>query len=84
MKVTIIIRPEAERDIENAFIRYEEKRAGLGADFLLCVEAGLAKIQRHPEMYPVVHKNIRRILIQRFPYGIFYLKDQTAVVVLSV
>jgi toxin ParE1/3/4 len=76
MMLSILIRPAAERDIETAFRWYEEKRAGLGRDFLLCVEEGLAKIQLGPEVYPVVHKNVRRILIRRFPYGILYLRDQ--------
>jgi plasmid stabilization system protein ParE len=84
MKTAVIVRPEAERDIDDAYIWYEERRPGLGAEFLLCVEEGFAKIQRHPEMYPIVHKNLRRILIRRFPYGIFYLSDQTSVIVLSV
>lgn len=84
MKLSVRIRPEAERDIEGAFRWYEEKRAGLGRDFLLCVEEGLAKIERGPEMYPVVYKNVRRILIRRFPYGIFYFKDQHRIAVLAV
>jgi toxin ParE1/3/4 len=84
MKRTILIRPEAEHDIEGAFKWYENKRTGLGASLLLCVEEGLAKILRSPEMYPVVHKNTRRFLIRRFPYGIFYLLDQGLIVVLAV
>lgn len=84
MNVPVIVRPEAEYDIEDAYIWYEERRPGLGAEFLLCVEEGFAKIRRRPDMYPVVHKNIRRTLIRRFPYGIFYLRDQTSVIVMAV
>ena len=80
----IIIRPEADADIEEAYRWYEKQRDGLGADFLLCVEDGLARIQRDPEMYPVVHKNVHRTLIRRFPYGIFYLIENNVIVVLSV
>jgi toxin ParE1/3/4 len=84
MKLDVLIRPEAERDIEDAFKWYENKRTGLGSDFLLCVEEGLAKIWRSPEVYSTVHKNARRFLIRRFPYGIFYLLDRGLVVVLAV
>jgi toxin ParE1/3/4 len=84
MKLNMLIRPEAERDIEDAFSWYEEKRAGLGSDFLLCVEEGFAKILRGPEIYPVVHKNVRRILIRRFPYAIFYITEHYGLVVLAV
>jgi len=84
MNGSVIVRPEAERDIDDAYMWYEERRPGLGAEFLLCVEEGFAKIRRHPEMYPVVHKNIRRTLIRRFPYGIFYLRGQTSVIIIGV
>ncbi|MBI5570902.1 MAG: type II toxin-antitoxin system RelE/ParE family toxin [Desulfomonile tiedjei] len=84
MKLELVIRPEAEGDIEDAYKWYESKRAGLGSDFLLCVEEGLSKILRSPEMYAVVHRNTRRFLIRRFPYGIFYLVDRGLIVVLAV
>jgi toxin ParE1/3/4 len=84
MSIPVLIRPEAESDIEDAFTWYEKRRRGLGSDFLLCVEEGLSKIQHSPKTYPVVHKNIRRLLIRRFPYGIFYLLDRDLIVVLAV
>jgi plasmid stabilization system protein ParE len=80
----LIVRPEAEADIREAYLWYEEQRFGLGEDFLLCVEEGLAKIQRNPEMYPIVHKDIRRILIRRFPFGIFYIATSERLVILAV
>jgi hypothetical protein len=50
----MIIRPEAEADLANARNWYEQQRAGLGAEFLLCVEEVLERIGRTPEMYMVV------------------------------
>ena len=84
MNPSILIRPEAESDVEDAFIWYEAKRTGLGSEFLRCIEEGLAKIQCSPKISPVVHKNTRRFLIRRFPYGIFYVFDRSLIVVLAV
>ncbi len=84
MMKNLLIRPEAEKDIREAHRWYEEQRAGLGADFLLCLEEGFDRIQRNPEMYPVVHQNVRRHLIRRFPYGIFYLSEADPIVILAV
>jgi len=67
MKKEVIIRPEAEAEIEKAYHWYEEQRKGLGLDFLLCIEEAIEKISRNPEVYSLVHKNVRRILIHRFP-----------------
>ena len=45
----VVIRPEAEADVAEAFAWYEERRPGLGDRFLLSVEAVLAAIERYPE-----------------------------------
>jgi toxin ParE1/3/4 len=84
MIYTLGIREEAESDISQCFTYYEEVRVGLGHDFLLCVEEGLAKIQRNPLSYRIAHKNLRRMAIRHFPYRIFYLVQDRVVVVTAV
>jgi len=84
MKRTVIIRPEAEADLQEACRWYERQREGLGADLLLCFEEALERIRRNPEIYPIVHKQLRRGFIRRFPYGIFYLIEDAAIVVVGV
>lgn len=81
---TILLRPEAEAEVEEAYRWYEQRREGLGAGLLLCVEEALEKISRDPEVYPVVHKDVRRTLIRRFPYGIFYIVEEQNIAVLAV
>jgi hypothetical protein len=66
MTLQLILRQEAEYDIQEAYQWYEEQRGGLGEDFLLCLEAALSKIRHAPEAYPIVYKNVRRILIAAF------------------
>ena len=79
MKRPILIRPEAEADIEEAFRWYEEKLSGLGADLLEFLENGMERTADSPEMYPVVYLNVRRPLISRFPYGIFYIASESLI-----
>ncbi len=73
MKYEAIIRPEAEDDLRDAFLWYEDKRAGLGHDFLLQVDAGINFINRNPEIYPAEYKGTRKHIIKRFPYKNFIL-----------
>lgn len=80
----MIIRPEAEADLVNARDWYERQRAGLGAEFLLCVEEVIERIGRTPEMYAVVYQDIRRALTRRFPYAIYYRVEGNEVVVVGV
>ena len=84
MKYLLTLRKEAELDINSAFEYYENQRFGLGHDFLLCVEEGLSKIERHPSHYKIIYKELRRIAIRRFPYRILYLVQNNRVIVTAV
>jgi plasmid stabilization system protein ParE len=81
MSYTLTIRKEAEFDIDEQFDYYEEKRDGLGHDFLLCIEEALDKLQRNPLVYRKIHKELRRIPIRRFPCRIFYFVQNNSVIV---
>lgn len=80
----VLIRPEAELDIKEAFSWYEERRQGLGFDFLLQIEAGLSIIGRNPEINPPVYKNTRKFTVKRFPYKIIYMIEKDATIILAV
>ena len=84
MPVELVIAPEAELDIAEAYLWYEGRRAGLGEEFLSSVDACLESIRRLPEMYPVVHEGYRRSLIRRFPYAVFYEPSGAAVTIYAV
>jgi toxin ParE1/3/4 len=84
MKYRLIIRPEAERDLNEGFSWCEEKRKGLGYDFVLQVDAGIKFIQRNPEIHQIGYKNTRKHLIRKFPYKIIYLVDIDRVVILGI
>lgn len=84
MSVPLTVRPEAEADLSEALCWYENQRPGLGEEFLLCVEEACERIARLPRTFPKVHKNCRRALVRRFPYGVFYVVEAKRVVVLAV
>lgn len=44
----VVIRPEAEADIKDAYDWYEAQRKGLGESFLLCIEEALSRASRSP------------------------------------
>ncbi|HVS63076.1 MAG TPA: type II toxin-antitoxin system RelE/ParE family toxin [Thermoanaerobaculia bacterium] len=45
---------------------------GLGADFLEVVDQTLTQIAELPAMYPAVYRGLRRALLRRFPYAVYY------------
>jgi plasmid stabilization system protein ParE len=79
----VIVRPEAEREIQEAFDWYEGRSEGLGAEFLRAADACLSSVQRNPDAYPVVHGEVHRALLRRFPYALFYLVREDTIVVLA-
>lgn len=72
MAAELIVAPEAEQDIAEAYEWYEGKRFGLGEEFLSRVDACIQGILRNPELHRVIYENYRRNLVRRFPYAIFY------------
>jgi plasmid stabilization system protein ParE len=85
------VRFEAEADEEyRAAARwYEERRAGLGVDFLDAVNSTLLLIVRFPNGGASVPRlsaglAIRRAPVRRFPYHVIYLVTDAAIRVLAV
>ena len=81
----IIIRPEAEAEVQSAFDWYEEQSDGLGFEFLRAIDACLSGVERNPLAFTIMHEpNVRRALVRRFPYALFYLVENEAIVVIAV
>lgn len=81
----VIVRPEAEAEVRQAFEWYQKRSEGLGLEFLRAIEACLSGIVRNPFAYTIAKTpNVRRALIRRFPYALFYLVDDDAIVVIAV
>jgi plasmid stabilization system protein ParE len=84
MSFPLIITPEAEADLAEAKAWYDRKREGLGDEFVLCVEAALDRIRRIPEGASEVFPGVKRVVVRRFPYGVFYRIDPDQIAVIAV
>jgi hypothetical protein len=84
MKLSLVIRKEAEADMASAFEYYQACREGLGHEFILCVEAALSLIHRQPSKYRKIYKVIMKMTVHRFPYAIYFFKHQSTIVVIAV
>jgi plasmid stabilization system protein ParE len=84
MSLPAVYRRKVGRDLAGALGWYEDQRAGLGEEFLGAVEASFDAIQKFPEMFARVHGEVRRALVSRFPYAVFYRVEPKRVVVLAV
>jgi plasmid stabilization system protein ParE len=80
----LVLQPEAEEDIRSTRHWYEQQAPGLGLEFLRAVEAGVARIERTPDLYAVVDENTRRARLRRFPFAIYYEIETDQLVVYAV
>mgnify|MGYP006443961719 CR=1 FL=1 len=49
-----------------------------------CLQNALANVASNYEHYPIVHKSIKRILIRRFPYAVFFKEIDDVIIVFTV
>ena len=83
MSSLVRFKPSADRDVESAFVWYEERRTGLGDEFLEEVDAAVTRIAANSRAHQIVRGRIRRAVVHRFPYLIFYVIDPEEIVVLA-
>lgn len=84
MAAELILLPDAEQDLSEAYDWYEKQRIGLGEDFLSQIEACFNAICRSPERYSRFFKNYRKAFARRFPYAILYEYQDEKVIVYYV
>jgi toxin ParE1/3/4 len=70
--------------LRDAVAWYEIGAPAVVPAFLLAVDAVLAQAAHYPESFPLVRPDIRRALLRRFPYGVFYSHEPEALVVVAI
>jgi len=83
MKPVIFLRP-AEQEMLDAAWYYEQQVPDLGNSFLDRIDEAVKDIAAHPFRWPVIRPNIRRRLVHRFPYGLYYRVDRDEIVIVAV
>jgi plasmid stabilization system protein ParE len=69
----LIVAPQAEADLRDAFMWYEARSAGLGHDFLRRVEVRFDQIANSPQVFRLRRRRFRLAPVERFPYAIYFI-----------
>jgi hypothetical protein len=64
--------PDAEKELIEDAKFYEQRAAGLGADFLDSVDTAVEQIVQDPQRFPIIEENIQRCRVKRFPYCVYF------------
>lgn len=80
----LVVRREAGIDVQEAALWYDLKREGLGVQFLDEVAYVLRRISDQPAQFPWIEAGVRRALVRRFPYGVYFIQEGEVTTVLTV
>lgn len=84
MSLPVIFRPEARAEFDDAYDWYENQRAGLGEAFADQVQLVLDRIAAALGIHAAVFGNVRKAVVVRFPYCVYYREEATRLRILSV
>ena len=82
--MTLKISQLAFLEIEDAKEYYNLQNSTLGDTFKNDIKKSIESIKRFPNLYPNITNDIRRCVLHRFPYSIFYAITNSTILVLSV
>ena len=84
MTLAVVFRHAARREFDEAALWYEQRRPGLGAEFVAEINHAVYLAADSPERFPVMHRDVRCVRVRRFPYSVFFHVESLRIVVLSV
>ena len=80
----LVAEPRADLDVTAAFEWYEKEQAGLGQEFLAELRTTYDRVADAPLQYQHLRSEIRRALLRRLPYAVYFAIEGDVVVVLAV
>jgi len=80
----LVTRLQAHLDLEEAVSWYESRRLGLGLRLLDELDYVMNRIAAAPLQFPEIHSGVRRALLNRFPYSVYFVAGDEQVEVIAV
>jgi len=74
----------AQKEIFDSVAYYEQRDTGLGVKFMEEIEETVDLILQFPESGKLLNAYARRVLLNRFPFGIVYRVRNNKIIILAV
>lgn len=84
MTLKVVFRRAARAEFDAAALWYEARQPGLGTQFVSEIDRAVELAATQPERFPLKHKQIRCVIVRRFPYSVFFRPETHRIVVLAV
>ena len=83
MRYSVGYKRAAAAEVENAISWYAQPEINQTSAFIQDLQLTESHLRTHPELYQRVEGDVRRAVLRRFPYSLFFLIEQDQVVVLA-
>jgi len=80
----IVFSVMAQIELEETVLYYDSEKEGLGEEFKDIVLDTIRKLETFPERYMQVSPNIRRIVLTKFTYNVFYNYSDDMITIVSI
>ena len=84
MKYHVILSPDVQAGISSAFRWYHHANPHAAFRFLLKTEATIKRIRQYPNSFTRVSGVIRRAVLHRFPYSLYFGLMKEFVVLMAI
>ena len=82
MSYALTVERSASKDVADADAYYAQ--FGKADQFLAAIDDAFEQIAHRPLMFPIVYQDVRRALLRRFPFCVFFVLEEDRAVVLAV
>ncbi|WP_437564038.1 type II toxin-antitoxin system RelE/ParE family toxin [Sorangium sp. So ce542] len=81
----ILVRVDAQAELDQAAGWYERRRPGLGFEFVMGIDAALAAIAEAPESWPQWQAGYpyRKYVLRRFPFVVFFTAEGAGIQIVA-
>ncbi len=76
--------PDADAELAEARQWYARQREDLDMEFMESIDDAPSRVVRDPDLYPIVYRNLRRAVVRRFPFAVFYEVTADEIQVIAV
>ena len=80
----LIVSPFAEVDLKVAFEWYNLQKENLGNEFISEVDFTIKRIKINPLQFPIKQKDIRKAVLKRFPFTIYFVVNEKLITVFAI
>ena len=80
----VVTRLQAHLDLEEAVSWYESRQPGLGLRLLDEFDYVMRRIAATPLQFPAIQAGVRRALLKRFPYSVYFVARDEQIEVIAM